>query len=84
MDGLIIGFIIGYLVRLGIAIWYDEYQFNKEFRKAKIEVDLDQCCENAYNHGYEIGRLEERVRSDRKLKELDERYANPKGEKGTT
>lgn len=58
MDGLIIGFIIGYLVRLGIAIWYDEYQTNKEFRKAKIEVDLNKCCENAYNYGYEIGRLE--------------------------
>ena len=83
MDGLIIGFIIGYLVRLGIAIWYDEYQLNKEFRKVKIEVDLDQCCENAYNYGYEIGRLEERVRSDSKLKELYERCANPHREKGT-
>lgn len=81
MDGLIIGFIIGYLVRLGIAIWYDEHQTNKEFRKAKIEVDLDKCCKNAYNYGYEIGRLEERVRSDRKLKELYERYANPTREK---
>lgn len=84
MDGLIIGFIIGYLVRLGIAIWYDEHQFNKEFHKAKIEADLNRCCKNAYDCGYEIGRLEERVTSDRKLKELYERYANPKGEKGTT
>ena len=82
MDGLIIGFIFGYLVRLLIAIWFDEYQRNKEFRKAKIEVELDKCCENAYNCGYEKGRLEEQVRSDRKLKELYERYVNPQGEKG--
>ena len=81
MDGLIIGFIVGYLVRLLIAIWFDEHQTNKELREAKIEVDLDRCCKNAYNYGYEKGRLEEQVRSDRKLKELYERYTKPIGEK---
>ena len=60
VKGLIIGFIIGYLIRLLIAICLDEYQTNKEFRKAKIEVDLDKCCKNAYNYGYEVGKREEK------------------------
>lgn len=81
MDGLIIGFIFGYLVRVLVGILFDEHQTNKEFREAKIEVDLDKCCENAYNCGYEKGRLEEQVRSERKLNELYESYVNPKGEK---
>jgi hypothetical protein len=83
MDGLIIGFIVGYFVRVVVGILFDEYQTNKELREAKIEVDLDRCCENAYNYGYEKGRLEEQMRSDRKLKELYERYVKPIGEKGT-
>lgn len=70
MDGLIIGFIVGFLFKLGIEIFYDEYKFNKEFRKAKIDVQLDKCCDNAYHYGYEMGRLEERMKweSDQKKK----------------
>ena len=77
ISGLISGFILGYLIRVLMGILVDEHQLNKELREVKMEVHLDRCCENAYNCGYERGRLEEQVRSDRKLKELYERYVNP-------
>lgn len=83
MEGLISGFIFGYLVRVLIGMLINEYQLNKECREVQIEVGLNRCCENAYNCGYEKGRLEEQMRSDRKLKELYERYVNPTREKGT-
>ena len=74
MDGLIIGFITGYLVKVLIAICFDEYQLNKELREAKIKVELDKCCENAYNCGYEKGRLEERAKWEKHKQEMWERW----------
>lgn len=73
MDGLIIGFIIGYLVRLAIAISFDEHPTNKEFRKSKIEVNLDKCCENAYNCGYEKGCRDERAKWEKRKQEMWDR-----------
>ena len=84
MDGLIIGFIFGYLVRLFIAVCFDEYQTNKEFRKAKIEVDLNRCCDNAYNYGYMKGQFETEIKYRKKLDDLIERYTKPTGEKVET
>lgn len=73
MEGLIIGFIFGCIASLLIYICLDDCQTNEDLRKAKIEVDLDRCCENAYNYGYERGKLEGRAESEAKYRRLLEK-----------
>ena len=43
--------IIGILIHSIYDMWIDK----REWRRTCIEVDLDKCCENAYNMGYYVG-----------------------------
>ena len=73
MEGLVIGFIFGCVAGLLICICSDDCITDVEFRKAKIEVELDKCCENAYNYGYERGKLEGMVATEAKYRRFLER-----------
>lgn len=44
------------LIGIIIHIIYDMWIDKQEWRKTCIEVELDRCCDNAYNYGFEMGK----------------------------
>lgn len=73
-----IGFVLGFLAAVVLDVWADGYAF----RKISREIDLRKSLENAYNYGYEVGRLETEMKYAERLNKLTELCGTLKGKKG--
>lgn len=49
-------FIFGIIIGIALHIAYDIIIDKKEWDRTRSEVNLDMCCDNAYNYGFEMGR----------------------------
>ena len=49
-------FIFGIITGIALHIAYDIIINKKEWDRTRREVNLDICCDNAYNYGFEMGR----------------------------
>lgn len=50
-------FFCGLIVGVAICSFIHIMADNNEWKKACIQANLDKCCENAYQYGYESGKF---------------------------
>ena len=48
--------IFGIIIGIALHITYDIIIDKKEWNRTRNEVNLDMCCDNAYNYGFEMGK----------------------------